>query len=343
MLCNYTSLSSCQGLVADYKIRCYTNHALDQFLEHLIAVGIQKVIRIGGQSKSSILEGKNLRVVAREESKTKSEGALLGKTYQKIEDDEKSITRTLKEIHKSKDQKDWANLRSYIRQVHPKVHSQFQRTDEEGFKKVGSHPFDVWRKGKTIEAIPSLLHQDGIENMLVVADRDVHSIAPHQRHHLVDYWAEQAFREQVDGLLESVKQYDSHRRLLNNVHDEIDRRVLQTADVIGVTTTGLARRIAVLQKVHSKITICEEAGEVLEAHMISALLPSVQHFIQIGDHQQLRPEINNHKLSLEGPYRTKYQLDRSQFQRLALDKTGAFPIARLSVQRRMRPEVSTLI
>ena len=30
--------------------RCYTNHALDQFLEHLINTGIRKIIRIGGQS-----------------------------------------------------------------------------------------------------------------------------------------------------------------------------------------------------------------------------------------------------------------------------------------------------
>jgi superfamily I DNA and/or RNA helicase len=46
--------------------------------------------------------------------------------------------------------------------------------------------------------------------------------------------------------------------------------------------------------------ICEEAGEVMEPHMLSALLPHVERFIQIGDHQQLHPQINNyHDLSLE--------------------------------------------
>lgn len=69
---------------------------------------------------------------------------------------------------------------------------------------------------------------------------------------------------------------------------QIDRRVLQTADVIGVTTTGLARRISVLRRVRCKVIICEEAGEAMEPHMISALLLSVEHFIQIGHHQQLR-------------------------------------------------------
>jgi hypothetical protein len=39
---------------------CYTNHALDQFLEGLVPV-TDKIVRIGGQSKSEILEEFNLR------------------------------------------------------------------------------------------------------------------------------------------------------------------------------------------------------------------------------------------------------------------------------------------
>ena len=142
-----------------------------------------------------------------------------------------------------------------------------------------------------------------------------------------------------------VKLADNLHQQLTNVHDDVDRRVLQTADVIGVTTTGLARRIATLQHVRCKVVICEEAGEVLEPHMITALLPSVEHFIQIGAHQQLRPQINNFRLSLESQRGTLYQLDRSQFERLSTGERGrpAFPVAQLSVQRRMRPEISTLI
>jgi superfamily I DNA and/or RNA helicase len=90
----------------------------------------------------------------------------------------------------------------------------------------------------------------------------------------------------------------------------MDRRVLQTADVIGVTTTGLARRIETLKHVKCETVTCEEAGEVMEPHMLSALLPSVEHFIQIGDHQRLRPQINNYKLSLENQRGLPYQLDR---------------------------------
>jgi hypothetical protein len=44
---------------------CYTNHALDQFLEHLCDNGEEKIVRIGGRSKSEKLQRFNLRDLAR--------------------------------------------------------------------------------------------------------------------------------------------------------------------------------------------------------------------------------------------------------------------------------------
>ena len=83
----------------------------------------------------------------------------------------------------------------------------------------------------------------------------------------------------------------------------------------------------------------------MEPHVLSALLPTVEHFIQIGDHEQLRPQINNYDLSLESRQGALYQLDRSQFERLSVGQCGRLriPVAQLNVQRRMRPEISTLI
>lgn len=37
----------------------------------------------------------------------------------------------------------------------------------------------------------------------------------------------------------------------------------------------------------------EEAGQVLEAHVLGSLVPSVEHLILIGDPLQLRPTLNN--------------------------------------------------
>ncbi|KAJ6125980.1 hypothetical protein N7471_010473 [Penicillium samsonianum] len=60
---------------------CYTNHALDQFLKHLLDVGIQKIIRIGGRSQATELEGKNLRVVSKDIRKTRVESQTLGMSF----------------------------------------------------------------------------------------------------------------------------------------------------------------------------------------------------------------------------------------------------------------------
>lgn len=184
-----------------------------------------------------------------------------------------------------------------------------------------------------------------MDRLLEMAAVDINTIPKVSRRQLADFWATQALEERIDQLFEATRRYEAARGQLAKVHDEIDRRVLQTADVVGVTTTGLARKAAVLQKLQSKVTICEEAGEVLEAHMLSALLPTVEHSIQIGDHQQLRPQINNYKLSLESPHGHNFQLDRSQFERLAVGVAEApgVPIAQLNVQRRMRPQISTLL
>jgi len=329
--------------------RCYTNHALDQFLEHLIEIGIEKIIRIGGQSKSKLLEGKNLRVVSQGEAKTKSERYLVAKSYEQLENNERLINSVLGSLHATQKKPDWANLKFHLQWRHPRIFSQFSRFDEDGFKTVGKEPFEVWNqgtKGKNIheanamdETITTL--QELVQN----ASRNVHGLSVFERRQLVEFWVQEIHENKTDELFELVKDSHAIHKQQEYIHDEVDRRVLQTADVIGVTTTGLAKRISVLQRVHCKVIICEEAGEVMEPHMISALLPRVEHFIQIGDHQQLRPQINNHGLSLESKQGTPYQLDRSQFERLSVGEPGRppFPVAQLNVQRRMRPEISTLI
>lgn len=40
---------------------CYTNHALDQFLESLLDKGITDIVRMGGRSKSARLEKYTMR------------------------------------------------------------------------------------------------------------------------------------------------------------------------------------------------------------------------------------------------------------------------------------------
>ncbi|UPX11033.1 uncharacterized protein EKO05_0001659 [Ascochyta rabiei] len=326
--------------------RCYTNHALDQFLEHLIKVGITKIIRVGGQSKSDLLDGHNLRDIAKSEGKTKNEAYKSAMTYKGLEEHEQHVNKILGRLHASNKTADWKALGYHISQKYPKIHSQFRKTDDDNFALVGKHPFDTWKPARSVIGPHSQATAMEIQDIVKKATHSARSLEHFERCILVQHWLAEIRLDAVAELSQTVDTANDCYTTLSKVHDEADRRVLAGADVIGVTTSGLAKRISVLQHVSSKVIICEEAGEVMEPHMLSALLPTVEHCIQIGDHEQLRPTINNFQdLSLESKQGVLHSLDKSQFERLSIGERGRplMPVAQLEVQRRMRPDVSTLI
>jgi hypothetical protein len=100
-------------------------------------------------------------------------------------------------------------------------------------------------------------------------------------------------------LAHALSSYTNSRKQLHDITTELDLRVLHQANIIDVTTSGLARNLKLLWGVSAKVLICEEAGEVLEAHMLTTLLPSVEHCLRIGDHQKLCPQIQRFDLSSE--------------------------------------------
>ncbi|CAK0848666.1 unnamed protein product, partial [Prorocentrum cordatum] len=131
----------------------------------------------------------------------------------------------------------------------------------------------------------------------------------------------------------------SHRLERNAEHRaalERDRKLalLREMEVVGMTTTAVSKYQQLLKELRPEVVIVEEAAEVLEAHILTALHPRTQHVILIGDHQQLRPSTAVYRLS------KNFHLDVSLFERLI--KNGADHETLLQ-QRRMHPKVSRLI
>ncbi|KAH8668445.1 P-loop containing nucleoside triphosphate hydrolase protein, partial [Xylariales sp. PMI_506] len=155
-------------------------------------------------------------------------------------------------------------------------------------------------------------------------------------------------RVQLLQLLQEL--YRTHKEGLEQIDDVwIDLKadgILRNADIIGVTTTGLSQSRKMLSRVGSKVMVSEEAGEILEAQMLAGLVTSIQHLIMIGDHQQLRPHINEWRLSSNNPQGRQYSLDISLFERLLTPTRGGMPglpFDTLHIQRRMHPAISTLV
>jgi superfamily I DNA and/or RNA helicase len=143
-----------------------------------------------------------------------------------------------------------------------------------------------------------------------------------------------------------LKECSGIRDSLQKCRQEKDLRCLRGANVIGITTSGLARNIDLLRLLPSKVLLCEEAGEVLEAHLLTAMLPRIEHCILIGDHEQLRPQIANYELQSTNRRGEQYSLDVSLFERLIHPPYPWSPklaYSTLEVQRRMHPSISELV
>mmetsp|Transcript_97527 Transcript_97527/g.173686 ORF Transcript_97527/g.173686 Transcript_97527/m.173686 type:complete len:1578 (+) Transcript_97527:459-5192(+) len=126
------------------------------------------------------------------------------------------------------------------------------------------------------------------------------------------------------------------RNAMHRAALERDRKleVLRRMQVVGMTTTAVSKYQTLLKELRPEIVMVEEAAEVLEAHILTALHPKTQHVVLIGDHQQLRPSTAVYRLS------KNFHLDVSLFERLI--HNGAEHVTLLQ-QRRMHPKVSRLI
>ncbi|KAH9515710.1 NFX1-type zinc finger-containing protein 1 [Bulinus truncatus] len=164
--------------------------------------------------------------------------------------------------------------------------------------------------------------------------KDIWKLNIKQRYSLYMLWLkryEDHLKEKLNMALEELK---SLLRLEKDEIDEETASLLKRSRIIGMTTTGAAKHKSLLDKVGCSVVIVEEAAEVLEAHVITALNVNCQHLILIGDHQQLRPKPATYALE------RNFGLDVSLFERLILNK---IPHVTLKIQHRMRPEVSQII
>ncbi len=111
-----------------------------------------------------------------------------------------------------------------------------------------------------------------------------------ERIKLYKYWLHRYRKYEVEAYLEELcadyEKLCSEKKVLD---EELQVQVLNEAAVIGMTTTGVAKFQRLIHAVQPEIVIVEEAAEVLEAHIVTALSAATKHVILIGDHQQLRP------------------------------------------------------
>ena len=318
---------------------CYTHHALDQFLEDLMDQGIHgsEIIRIGNAVKAT--------------ARTKPLSLFENRGHVKPSNDQWRMLATQKLHLMTACQ----NLESAYKHFQGANASKAELFEHLEFRTEGLPFFDAFqmpeedhnvvRVGKRGKAVDEFYLLDrwwrgkdaGSYRRKEVEFPEIWKMKATDRIATLNSWKAEILEESVARVHEAGTVYN---RLLEQVHMiniERDLKIIRRKRIIGCTTTAAAKNVQALQAVAPGVLLVEEAGEILESHVLTALGPDTKQLIMIGDHQQLRPKVH-YDLSVEKG--DGYDLNRSLFERLVLSD---YPHQVLFQQHRMRPEISSLV
>ncbi|ROV88521.1 hypothetical protein VSDG_09328 [Cytospora chrysosperma] len=317
----------------------YTNHAEDQFLEDLLELGINEnvMVRLGSKSTAKTA---SLLLYAQQCGYRRSRDA-----WEVIDDLKSEAASQIDELNDAFTNYLQARPSFNDIQDHLEFCSEDSRffeafevpSDIEGFRKIGKkgkkvnddYLYENWRSGYG----PGVFKGHALKQ-----HPEVWKIAPPLRKKYIEKWFSAILHEKVERIRELARQYDVVQEQLDGLFNESKAQVLREKRIIGCTTTAAAKYTKLITSAQPDVVIVEEAGEIQESHIITALTPSVKQLILIGDHKQLRPKINNYNLTVERG--EGYDLNRSLFERLILQ---GHPHMTLRKQHRMHPDISVLV
>jgi hypothetical protein len=316
----------------------YTNHALDQFLEDLRKIGIpdEAMVRLGSKSTPS----------------TKSLTMYEKKVHYRMSPQ----TRSLIDSQKLEAESYVDSLNSQVSRFSAlRVNNQglldyLEFSDDSEYFDAFVVPDDddgmiqVGRDGKAITGL-YLIDQWTAGNDAGMFKSTAEESFPHvwattgnERLVLLSRWRQEILNEHVIEIGTLFKKYNKCQDQVSQYFKEKQSHTMSQMRIIGCTTTAAAMYTEELRKAAPGIILVEEAGEILESHILTALTPKTKQLVLIGDHKQLRPKVSNYSLTIERG--EGYNLNVSLFERLV---HAGVPHATLTKQHRMRPEIASLV
>ncbi|KAK7937255.1 ATPase [Apiospora aurea] len=314
----------------------YTNHALDQFLEELMDAKIpaDQMVRLGSKYTDrtlGLLLSKQTSTYKRKADawafidKLKEEWSVLHielqSRFSALVNSTVSFNAIMEHLEFSDDDSDFHQAFTI-----PSSDQDWRRVDKKGKGIQEDYLFRRWCSGGN----PGVFTQDVPPNCNKVWNMNLN-----KRTEYYHKWYKAINLEKIEAIEEVARQMDSVHERVQEQFNERDIDTLRSKRIIGCTTTAAAMYTNVIRAANPDIVLVEEAGEIQEAHILTALAPSVKQLILIGDHKQLRPKINNYALSVEKG--DGYNLNMSMFERL-IEHEHSFQT--LMKQHRMHPSIS---
>lgn len=179
-------------------------------------------------------------------------------------------------------------------------------------------------------------HDAGVFKQKIPADMQFPwNLSRQERESHIGRWQSAMVEELAASVERLATSFNKIQQEIDIQFSESDRNTLSQKTIIGCTTTGAAKYSRLIRAARPDIVLVEEAGEILESHVLTALAPTVKQIILIGDHKQLRPKINNYALSVEKG--DGFDLNRSLFERLIMQGAAHTTLRK---QHRMAREIS---
>lgn len=337
---------------------CFTNHALDDILEGLLNIGVpgDNMLRLGGKSTPTTeplkLQNQNYSGSRR----TRDQWTIINSLKN---DGELSVNDMQQMFKKYNDNRiHYKEIMEFLEFDFPVFFEAFSvPNSEDGMTVIGAkgqkitpvYLINQWRYGWDAGVFKEWSEQG--EGRQVVWN-----MSYTKRQEMWRKWEEAIISELVQHFSSVADNYNNTQEKLMLAQSENNVNLLKTKRIVGCTTTAAAKYCSDIQAFNPDILLVEEAGEILESHVLTALAPEASQAILIGDHQyvnhmqfekndtdvhlgrQLRPKVNNYGLTIEKG--EGYDLNRSLFERLILKH---YPHETLKEQHRMRPEISSLI
>ena len=356
---------------------CYTNHALDSFLESLLDAGVDKTlfVRLGKSPKIS----ERLRDLCLEEKKhpfTQSETREFASIKEQQKLLEGKIIKVQSKINKSQwgtSLSWWYTISEWLLDEHYELHDQFvlpdgmlggrsQTRGEESFVTVGAdgkkaiqanYLWERWCQGKDRGFIDASGQQKSKaqkkgQPKSKAQKKPLQLVQPVHPMKVGPLWLlskpeRTELRDQWNSEYLAVYQ-DKLASYMLDLRRESDNMYLlkrkskhRTLSNYKIIGCTTVAAANLGNLLQPTVVLVEEAAEILEAHILTNITSHCKQLIMIGDHKQLRPKIEMYTLRKECPM-TDYDADVSLFERLALQ--GSFDIVELGVQHRMRPALS---
>ncbi|KAI1124436.1 P-loop containing nucleoside triphosphate hydrolase protein, partial [Nemania abortiva] len=320
----------------------FTNHALDQFIEDLMDIGIddQVIVRLGSKSTPRtaplLLSAQDDGVVQRRRARYELidfQRARMSALLEKIDEqsaeffqDRISLDQVLQHLQFSQEDGHFYDALSL-----PDNGEGETIVGRKGRKMETHDLFERWKIGKSAGAFAAYMKSNSEWNSVWALNKT-------ERLGKIQQWENEIKEEKLLELVTHINDFNKSQKTYQNLWKEKTEHILQTKRIIACTTTAASMYASEIQSATPGIIVVEEAGEILESHILAAMGPTTKQLIQIGDHKQLRPKAKCFKLSVES--RNGYDLNRSLFERLMLQGR---PNCTLLNQHRMRPEISDLI